>query len=779
MKIAEIEKLRIKCVKSLSGKISDLMKLQILIRFFDRIGCEVKFDLLHSYYLEFSSSLFSLINEYSIIHSDPEYLLRISDLLKVYPSRFQDEVAQDRIAEAGRILGRVLIYTWFVLGEWKRGIEWLEKETGEVIGVEEKRELEEGLKDRRDSYERLLFVCAILKERHTSSYLICRGILDEWTESFRSPNPDRINLLLVEKSRMIDVANGQDGVILPMSVKVRMRPGDAEEDLIRFNNTLLSGEGEIIHGIRDAILAARSLLDVSHIKGISNKYFSFHFSLSVKSAGYSGDSWGGIIALLTYCGMVNAYYSQPLALLNSDSLVTSTIDLHGHLLPIGEAGLKAKVVTAFYSPSRRLVVPWKNLPSATKLLETLMQKHPNRHMILESSEDLGQLVEDRNLVQRKPLNIPRRMLTGFRRHKSKIGWIITGFLTIFIVLSLFLKGGIWIDRNPSAFDISGQYLIIKNVEGEELWRHDFGETLTKKNYIDTDHRNIVLKDIDHDGKSECIMGIFEERMTDLSGRVFLFDHDGQLEIEWKTGREMVFGEKVYPNHYRVALIDIIDIDNNGEWEIVTVSHHFPDFPCCVDFWSLDGKRLAEYWHSGQISGLYFIDFNRDGVKEVFALGQNNEYGCAVLTVFNALNMQGASPQKSGGPFCTKDFPTGREIFYLSFPHSDIHRLLGGRDIAYEILDHGELFQVAICNGKVSYTRDLQTRNILYFYLTLDFSVKNIIISDNYREKFIELTGKQVDIKSVEERLKKISFYDGENWIQTPTMTKYLREKLGK
>ena len=89
MKIVQIEKLRMKCVETLSSKVSDRIKLRTLVRFFNNIGGEAEFDLRRSYYLEFSSSLFSLINEYSIIHSDPEYLLRISDLLSIYSSRFQ------------------------------------------------------------------------------------------------------------------------------------------------------------------------------------------------------------------------------------------------------------------------------------------------------------------------------------------------------------------------------------------------------------------------------------------------------------------------------------------------------------------------------------------------------------------------------------------------------------------------------------------------------------------------------------------------------------------
>jgi len=779
MKIIQIENESDKLASTISGNASERFKLQAIVCFLGELSISGDFDRFQSYYLEFSSPFLSFIKESALIYCDPEYLDRISEILRIYQTQFQKALSPSSLSEANSTLKKKLIDTWFILGEWEKAIAELERLTGEVIDDETRNIIEKRLADQGDFFDRLMTITALLKQKYVESYTLCFGLLIEWSKQFVSVNPGRTHLLTVEKGNVNEVTSNGLGVLLPLSLRVTVRPHDADEDLVKFNNELLFPDREIIHRCNDTIAAVRSFVEQTHPKSIGERYYNFQFSIPEKRAEYTGDSWCGCIALLVFCGMVNNFYGQKLYSINDESAVSSIIDIHGNLNSVDVSSLKTKIETTFFSPLRRLVVSYQNMGSALQILELLRRKYPNRHLIIEGEENLNQMLRDRNLVFRKRLNIPRRMFSGVSRHRGKIGWVMAGIMMALAIILFFGNGSLRMDRNPELFDISDSCLIVKNVEGEELWKHDFGIKLTEKYYVDSDFHNIVMEDIDRDGKNECIIGLFEEKAPGLSGRIFIFDHHGRPLLDWITGREMIFGGKKFPNHYRVALIDIVDMENDGRLEIVTISHQFPDFPCCLNVWSLTGEKLGEYWHSGHFSGVQCIDIDGDGIKEIVALGQNNEYRCAVIVVLNPYELEYVSPQILGGEYYNREFPMGREIYYMRLPKSDIHFLLAGRDAAYEIVDHGETFQIAVANGKVSPDKILAYSNILYFFMDRDFRMKEITVSDNYHEKVFELTGKQVDKRSVENRLKKILYYDGERWVTQPTMTRYGREMFGR
>ena len=778
MKIIQIEEQRSKVAEHLSKAASERTKLRSIVRFFQKIRESADFELLLSYYLEFSSSLLSLIRESSLAYTDPEYLLQISELLEVYDSHLRKDIDAEEIDRCLQVVRKVLVQTWFILGEWEKGIVELMKVTGEETGVEEKQKLEESLEGQADVYEKLLMVASIFKVKYPRSYALCREILNTWDSEFRSQRSDGMNLLFTEKTGVNNVSKEESGTIVPISVKVKIRPRDAEEDIIKFNNELLPVRGELSHRLRDTIAAARSIVEVNFPRGIVDQYYTFLFSLPEKSASYLGDSWCGVIALLAYCGMVHVFYSKHLALLNGESAVTGATDMQGRLLAVDEYGLKAKITTSFFSPLKRIVVPWKNLPAATQFLESLRKKYPNRHLILESAENLVQLVEDRNLINRKRLTLSRRTISGLKLHKGKMAWALTGMFSMILLISIFFKGEIWKDRNPATYDIIEQYLIVKNLDGEELWRHDFNILMTPRYYFNP-VQNVKFVNIDEDEKKEVLIGIYENSYPDVSGRMFIFDDDGTQMLEIKTGREITFGGRPYTDSYRIVFVDVVDINGDSQNEIITISHHAPDFPCCVNVWDMRGNKLNEYWHAGQLNRAYYFDLNEDGIKEIFLLGQNNEYRCAVIVVIHPFASGGISPQTEAGEYHTRDLPRAGELFYIRFPQSDIVRVMSGNDQSYDIQKKEELYQVAIANRIITNVRSFDASNILYYYFNENLILQSLTISNNYKQSYHQTTGEELNIPHTEKRLSQLLYYDGKRWVEETTMVEYWREKVGK
>ena len=776
MKVIQIEKEREKVAGILNGENSDRTTLNALTDFFYRINQHHPFEILKSYYLEFSSHLFSAITEASLGCADPDMLSQILDVLNKYEI-IKDEIEPDDLHRCIHVINKMTVRVWFILGEWKRAVDVLEVITNESLGLENRRTLKSRLAKFSEPFECLDVVNTFFNESHSQSSRICQEIFDEWNQDYKGRKIDRAHLLLVENGMPHDLYKGS-GVLLPLDLRVKQRPGDAEEDIIKFNNELLSANGAFTHALKDAVAAARTVAESRYGHEIQNRYFSLSLSVSDKQAAYTGGSLGATVAMLTYCGICNAFFRQTLSAPILESVVTGGVDMLGNLIPVGEKGLKQKVAAAFFSPVKRLMAPWKNMPSALQILESLKRKYPNRHLHIESAENLNQIIDDRNLIHSKPLILPRKVVSGVRRHGRRIAWVASFLVILILVIYLSSKGRLWKDRNPADFRIVGQYLVVNNVSGQEIWRYDFGFPLTNI-YYKNPVENIKIKDTDRDGRNELLAGIYENDFPDYSGYFYHFNDNGDIIFQKKTGKKMTFGAVKYSGHYRITFLDAQDFNGDGKYEFITIAHQYPDFPCCVNVWDEEGSVLGEYWHSGQLNRADCFDLDGDGIKEIFALGQNNEYGCAVMAVLHPFDMDGASPQTAGGDYHASEMASGREIYFIRFPRSDIYHLLNGRDQAYQIQEQGNNLQVAIGNKLARNERSLDANNILYYYFNRDFMIQSITISDNYKMKFFQVTGERIDMSSVERKLRHTLFYDGEEWVEEPTMTKYWREKLGE
>ncbi|MFO7889572.1 MAG: hypothetical protein R6V04_04460 [bacterium] len=775
MNIIQIEKERNQIAELLTSSVSPSYRLKVLVSFLQKYKTQAGMDNMRSFFLEFSSPLFQLINESTLKYSDPLYLNSVLDILNVFPEHLSKKFSLEKLTHCQNLVREQLIQTWLIAGEWEKIFPFLETITEETVGPAIKKQIREELSGITDPVDHIQQICFILKEKKDNSARILEKIADTWEQDFRQTYPDRMYLLLAEKNGLQGFTSDH-ALLLPVHLSVRMRPRDNEEDIIKFNNDLVASQGPVYHSIADCITSVRLYAAHNLPASVTRSYFTFQFSIPEKGALYTGDSWGASLALLAYCGLVNTYYKQQIAALHGSAVITGALDSRGQLKPVTEDSLPAKIKTAFFSPLKRLIVPMQNMTAALDCFKKLQQEYPHRHLQLESAEHLGQLLDDKNLIQMKRLTMARQMVTRVRRHQKSISWVLSGLVVILLFLILITKGVLWKDNNPATVDIVGEYLVVKNVQEQELWRHDFGIPLTRSHYKGV-HQNTIMKDINQDGINELVCGIYTNNHPEKSGHLILFDKQGNIVWDRKTGQEMTFGKKKYSDHYRIAFVDAVDLNNNGHKEIISLSHQFPDFPCCLNIWNEKGEKLGEYWHAGQFEQVNYIDIDGDGVKELFALGQNNEYCCAVLAVLEPFEMQGASPQTVGSKYYTDTVPPGNELYYIRFPQSDIHFLLGANDQCYQIIDEGERLQLAIGNSHVTETRSkFWNINILYYFLGRDLSCKEITISNQYKYKVYQLTGKKIDEQSLKNRLQNLLYYDGEKWVNTPTKTKNWREK---
>jgi hypothetical protein len=737
MKILQLEEERNQALEALSGAVPERTRLRILVRFFESAGGRFDFPLLQSYYLEFSSAFFQALSESSLRHSEPGWPARVSAVVEAYASGLPEAAPAETVGRCMRVIHAASAESHFLLGEWDQGFASLERASGEILGGTVRDRTAQALKNRAGLPASLR---PIFGTGHPETLGICSAMTERWKEQFHERRPDRLNLLFVDVTGGPEIPESGEGVILPVRIRSFLRPRRAEEDAIRLANDWMGKTGSFARRMREVLGAVRGLLGSVCPGPAERGRFLFQFSIPEREAGYGGNSLEAPTGLLLAGGMINAWYGRTVVRFDPATAVTAGLDADGGLTAV--EGVKAKIRAAFFSPIQRVVVPWRNLREAMDAVEELRIAHPGRRLTLESAERLEELFDDRNLVIRRKITWPLAAFAAFARNREKTAWLAAA-LVLLSLLGILFFNAFFTDRNPVSLDIAGNLLTVKNAEGKELWEHDFGAALTRRRYTGEQSR-AVWTDADGDGKNELLFGVYENELPGLSGRLFCFDSDGTVRFQIKTGRAMRFGAAAYEDHYRVAFAAGRDLDGDGVQEILSISHQYPWFPCVVNVWSLKGEKLGEYWHAGQLERLETIDLDGDGTKEIIAMGQNNEYNCAVLAVLPAFGMSGASPQTRGGPYDAAGSGPGRERFYIRFPQSEIFRLSGNRDYAIQALDRAEGIQIGVANGGLQQP-GAPAGMILFYLFDREFRPKEIQIGDSYRIAVRRLSGRN-DLK---------------------------------
>ncbi len=338
-------------------------------------------------------------------------------------------------------------------------------------------------------------------------------------------------------------------------------------------------------------------------------------------------------------------------------------------------------------------------------------------------------------------------------------------------------------KQPFDFKIEGSNLIILNNKGIEIWRHDteITDLLDESKYKEHFQKRkteistytpilpyLIIEDINNDGLHEVLFSV--QTYTEFGeGRIICFDNKGNELWHFDTGRELKYGSEKFSPDYRIWGFDINDLNNDMKREVIVISDHNDDFPTQLTVLSPRGELIGEYWNSGRISDFECEDLDSDGRKEIILAAMNNEYKKAVLIVVDSHRIEGASPQT--GAFKCESLPNGTEKYYILFPRTDADR---------SYYDHEATLQINVLNNKR--LSALTYESFIYFEFSYELELLNIRLTNRFDllHKKAVREGKIKDFTNENEYkdslMQGILYYDGQNWVSTPTMTSYWKNK---
>ncbi|RQV98767.1 hypothetical protein EH221_01360 [bacterium] len=771
MKVIEIENYRTRLLEYVQGVASERSKFFQIVFFLSILRSSIDNNSAVSYELEFASFFFQYFDDASLKHSNPEFYKQIDQILQIYE---RIELHPDLKAKLGhyrQILMKQTVYEWLNLGEWEKAINGLQKHLPVSHAVSTSRIETYQPTGSKDIFESFADWAESIRIVQPEIYPLCLDVINWHHSEDRDFLADTTQLLFADQTAESYKSDVPFGMILPVQLHVKKRPKDAEEDIVKFNNEILSSRSHINHVFHDVILAVRSVAEKRISEKLEHWHFTFHLSIPQKEAVFTGSSWDAPIALLIYCGILNQYYRQKLARVSQDTLITGCLDMKGHILPVSNASLKSKVSATFFSSQTHLIVPMQQIGEAAEIINNLRNIYPNRHLTLEGAENLDQLISDKNAFKQDPMTFRRRLVFWMKQLREKPAAILS-FALVLIVLFVWIGRWITFDRNPVSYEIRGSHFVAKNLGDQDLWSYDFKDPVNIQVFPGMDGTRINLRfaDLNGDRQNEVLYGPILGQ-PDWQGLCFCFSNRGKLLWKHKIGRPIEFGNENYEDHYNIFGIYTDNLRGDGNVSVLIEAGHAPYFPSVLTVLDNQGELMGEYWNSGRMNVCRFADLNRDGIRDILSGGINNETRGACLVVLNPFNMKGCSPQDSSSHYYSHELETGSELYYLRFPGSAFRYGKWGEAVIRLSILENEL-SIAVGSDYMVDTPNISnTFDIVEYRLDYQLHLISFSPTDPYFSQHEKHFGRFPSESEIA-KLGQIQYWNGKEWVFEPTMVNH-------
>ncbi len=228
---------------------------------------------------------------------------------------------------------------------------------------------------------------------------------------------------------------------------------------------------------------------------------------------------------------------------------------------------------------------------------------------------------------------------------------------------------------PSTYKIENDMLVVLDSRGRELWRKVFEAGLDAHSYTATgmsEENKVWIGDVDVDGRLEVIL-LYRPRDYSASRDMLICYSDRGME-KWRfiPGREVETSNEQFSNNFTLKQFGVFRRAEERGMGIVVCSVVVGLFPTQVALLSPAGELLREYWHSGLLDQIAFLDMEGDGRSEIYLGGINNARKQATLVVLDPESMEGASTEENPA-HQLKGFPAGNERARVFFPRTCINR----------------------------------------------------------------------------------------------------------
>jgi hypothetical protein len=471
------------------------------------------------------------------------------------------------------------------------------------------------------------------------------------------------------------------------------------------------------------------------------KTFAYTGEINFELSGaiHEGNSANAAVAALWFTGIHRFENRRKRYEIDSRICITGDVDETGHLIPVDDAGVRAKARAVFFSCVPYLAVPASQASAFRREISILEKAYPARRPGVLPVDHLQELFYDRRLsIHHNPSKAGFAMQTIWEKKFES-----SSILVILLLIALIAKLAYGpIDRNPVGYSFAGEVLEVKNRSGAVLEEIQVGSRTVNLANRAMRGQFANFSDLTGDGINEIIWAETDE-LEQETQRTWVKSKplgDDQLIWEIPLRYELTFPNRPYiiESDFRAMKIHLDDLDNDGRDHLLISMNHGVYFPGILSYRDTQtGDEISRFVNTGHIRDYATADITGDGSKELLLCGINNAYNMAFMAVLSRDQFNGYSPATE--EYRTAGHVIPNELSYLLIPMTEV-----GRNVTMT-RNYNVCERIAVMNDEEViriYVQDFNqydgsevelpvSRATIQVYFNYDLSVRGIGTSDGY------------------------------------------------
>jgi hypothetical protein len=453
------------------------------------------------------------------------------------------------------------------------------------------------------------------------------------------------------------------------------RPGSVgSPDQVAFDNQVKTPDDPFIGVAYDSLKAVRTgLRSAGFAQRAQGSYRAF-LSVDGSNRTFTGDSIGLAVSLVAFTQLLKPEVMRQERFIASDIAVTGSIDADGHITPVNNDSIAAKIERAYFSHVRYVVLPEANLATARDTVKRLNKQYPRRRLRLVSAAHLDDVLNDRNIIRSEKVCLGAFITKKAARYSraTKVQVPLLLMLLYALICIIYPKAWVGFDWNPQYVRLTDRGFEALNKDSIPVWDVEYEcEGITSASKWE-------IGDIDKDSANEIA---FAPRATrnlpcEANAKVFVYDDDGRElhcldAIKWG----------VYPTDSIARPLHVgaqVRFMLHGDCPILITAVN-QDMPSRshVRFWTVYGDSIGWYVHNGTVL------LDNDECSEVLDtsivfIGINNRIGASVVFALPRTGTHGVSPPYKvfDSTLDLTNVLRGNQSWYAALPKSDLCTFLG-------------------------------------------------------------------------------------------------------
>lgn len=283
----------------------------------------------------------------------------------------------------------------------------------------------------------------------------------QWSE-----NEDAVSLVLLEEGTQAPIA----GAVLRMEITSRRRGGG-----LHINNVLGADADQTQQQLR---LAGRLAAAFVHRRvGYQLDGRDLYFQILDLHTAFSGGSLGLAATVGLICHLSRQVNGRIRWRLPADTACVASLDEHGGLEPVPWDTIRRKIHLAFFSPVRRMVIPFEHIETATREVQLLQRTYPGRNFELYPAATYEDCFRPAHVVEATGRNPYDRAQTIVRRH-ARSGLLLLALLALVTAGVLFYQAWfVFPDLEATSGIKIGSSAIVHNPHDSLDWAFRDGRTV--------------------------------------------------------------------------------------------------------------------------------------------------------------------------------------------------------------------------------------------------------------------------------------------------------------